>query len=305
MDPQLDLTHKMLSENRKTRRWNTAFKLLGFVYLSLVLAPFLPSLWGLSSTEDEHTAVINIKGAIAENEEASANNIVGPLRTAFEEESAKAIILSINSPGGSPVQAGYVYDEIQRLKRLHPKPVYAVISDIGASGGYYIAVAADEIYADKASLVGSIGVTASGFGFVGMINKVGVERRTYTSGEHKNFLDPFLDSRDDESQFWSGVLGGVHNQFKSVVLEGRGDRIDANNKELFSGLIWNGEQALELGIIDGLGSAGYVAREVIEQENIILYDRKKSPLESVLSGLRIEMLRAINLSTGANSIELN
>jgi protease IV len=305
MDPQLDLTHKMLSENRKTRRWNTAFKLLGFVYLSLVLAPFLPSLWGLSSTEDEHTAVINIKGAIAENEEASANNIVGPLRTAFEEESAKAIILSINSPGGSPVQAGYVYDEIQRLKRLHPKPVYAVISDIGASGGYYIAVAADEIYADKASLVGSIGVTASGFGFVDMINKVGVERRTYTSGEHKNFLDPFLDSRDDESQFWSGVLGGVHNQFKSVVLEGRGDRIDTNNKELFSGLIWNGEQALELGIIDGLGSAGYVAREVIEQENIILYDRKKSPLESVLSGLRIEMLRAINLSTGANSIELN
>lgn len=305
MDPQLDLTNKMLSENRKTRRWNTAFKLLGFVYLSLVLAPFLPSLWGFSSTEDEHTAVINIKGAIAENEEASANNIVGPLRTAFEKESAKAIILSINSPGGSPVQAGYVYDEIQRLKRLHPKPVYAVISDIGASGGYYIAVAADEIYADKASLVGSIGVTASGFGFVDMINKVGVERRTYTSGEHKNFLDPFLDSRDDESQFWSGVLGGVHNQFKSVVLEGRGDRVDANNKELFSGLIWNGEQALELGIIDGLGSAGYVAREVIEQENIILYDRKKSPLESVLSGLRIEMLRAINLSTGANSIELN
>ena len=305
MDPQLDLTNRILSENRKTRRWNTVFKVLAFVYLSLILAPFLPSMWGFSTTEDEHTAVINIKGAIAENEEASANNIVGPLRTAFEEESAKAIILAINSPGGSPVQAGYVYDEIQRLKVLHPKPVYAVISDIGASGGYYIAVAADEIYADKASLVGSIGVTASGFGFVELINNIGVERRTYTSGEHKNFLDPFLDSRDDESQFWSGVLGGVHNQFKNVVLEGRGDRIDANNKELFSGLIWNGEQALELGIIDGLGSAGYVAREVIKQDNLILYDRKKSPLESILSGLRIEVVRAVNLFAGANTIQLN
>jgi protease-4 len=203
-----------------------------------------------ASRSTSHTALIEVKGMIADTEQASADNIVGSLRAAFEDEKTKGVILRINSPGGSPVQSGYIYDEIRRLRAKKPDiKVYAVITDLGASGAYYIASAADQIYADKASLVGSIGVTAAGFGFVGTMEKLGVDRRTYTSGEHKAFLDPFQPPKPDETAFWQGVLDTTHNQFIASVKAGRGDRLkDKDHPELFSGLVWTGEQAVGLGL---------------------------------------------------------
>ena len=190
------------------------------------------------------------------DELASADNVVSSLRAAFEDKKTKGVVLRINSPGGSPVQSGYIYDEIKRLRGLNPDvKVYAVISDLGASGAYYIASAADEIYADKASLVGSIGVTAATFGVVGAMDKVGVDRRVYTSGEHKAFLDPFQPQKPEETEFWQGVLETTHKQFIASVKSGRGDRLKVEqHPELFSGLIWSGEQALELGLVDALGA---------------------------------------------------
>lgn len=264
-----------VQEQRRSRRWGIFFKLLTFVYLFGALALFSP-LSGLSksaSRSASHTALIEVKGMIADNEPASADNIVGALRSAFEDAGTKGIVLRINSPGGSPVQSGYIYDEIKRLRGEHPDiKVYAVISDLGASGAYYIASAADEIYADKASLVGSIGVTAATFGFVGTMEKLGVDRRIYTSGEHKAFLDPFQPQKADETAFWQQVLDTTHKQFIDVVKKGRGDRLkDKDHPELFSGLIWSGEQALQLGLIDGLGSSSYVAREIIKEKEIVDY----------------------------------
>ncbi|MGH1440829.1 MAG: signal peptide peptidase SppA [Cellvibrionaceae bacterium] len=271
-----------LDEQRKARRWGIFFKVLTFVYITFVLVSVFMQNRGAADKfnfSEPHTGVVYVEGVIAEGEDASANNIVAGLRRAFESEGAMAVMLIINSPGGSPVQAGYVYDEVKRLRVLHPdKKVYAVIKDLGASGGYYIAAAADEIYADKASLVGSIGVTASGFGFEGLMEKVGVERRNFTSGEHKSFLDPFGPLKEDEKQFWESVLQNTHEQFIRVVKEGRGDRL-SDNEDLFSGLVWNGEQAIELGLIDGLGSPGSVARDIIGQDQFKNYTPQLSPLE--------------------------
>ncbi len=191
------------------------------------------------------------------------------------------MILRINSPGGSPVQSGYVYDEIRRLRAEHPAiKLYAVISDLGASGAYYIASAADEIYADKASLVGSIGVTATGFGFVGVMDKLGVDRRVYTSGEHKAFLDPFQPQKAEETRFWKEVLQVTHRQFINSVKQGRGERLKvAEHPELFSGLVWSGEQALQLGLVDALGNTSYVAREVIGEKNLVDFTVKESAFD--------------------------
>ena len=218
---------------------------------------------------------------IADKEAASADNIVSSLRAAFKDEKTRGVILRINSPGGSPVQSGYIYDEMRRLRAEHPTiKLYAVISDLGASGAYYIASAADEIYADKASLVGSIGVTAAGFGFVGTMEKLGVERRVYTSGEHKAFLDPFQPPKEEEAQFWRSVLETTHRQFIASVKEGRGDRLKSEeHPELFSGLIWSGEQALQLGLVDALGSTSYVAREVIGEKELVDFTVEESPLD--------------------------
>ena len=271
-----------LSEQKKARRWGIFFKLLTFVYLTVVLlGVFSKGIGGGGSftITDPHTAVVHIAGAIGEAEKASASNIVGGLRRAFKSAGASAVMIIINSPGGSPVQAGYVYDEIKRLRTEHPETkVYAVIKDLGASGGYYIAAAADEIYADKASLVGSIGVTAASFGFVDLMEKMGVERRNFTAGEHKSFLDPFAPLKGDEKAFWETVLHNTHEQFVKAVKDGRGDRL-VDNDELFSGYIWNGEQALALGLIDGLGSPGTVAREIIGQEDIYDYTPRLTPFE--------------------------
>lgn len=272
-----------VQEQRRARRWGIFFKLLTFVYLFVALALFSPALdfQKAAARSTTHTALIEVRGMIADQESASADNIVSSLRAAFEDPKTKGIILRINSPGGSPVQSGYIYDEIRRLRAEHAAiKVYAVIVDLGASGAYYIASAADEIYADKSSLVGSIGVTAASFGFVDTMQKLGVERRVYTSGEHKAFLDPFQPQKADETQFWQSVLNTTHRQFIDSVKQGRGERLKVEgHPELFSGLIWSGEQALELGLIDKLGNSSYVAREVIGAKDIVDYTQQDTPLD--------------------------
>jgi protease-4 len=272
-----------VQEQRRARRWGIFFKLLTFVYLFGALALFSPmlNLQKTAARAESHTALIEVRGMIADQEAASADNIVGSLRAAFDDPKTKGIILRINSPGGSPVQSGYIYDEIRRLRAEHKDTkVYAVITDLGASGAYYIASAADEIYADKSSLVGSIGVTAATFGFVDVMSKLGVERRVYTSGEHKAFLDPFQPQKAEETQFWLGVLETTHRQFIDSVKQGRGDRLKVEaHPELFSGLIWSGEQALALGLIDKLGNSSYVAREVIGAKDMVDYTAQDSLLD--------------------------
>lgn len=272
-----------VQEQSRARRWGIFFKSLTFIYLFGALALFIPKLdlQQSAGAGKEHTALIEVRGMIMADEEASADNIVSSLRAAFEDPKTRGIVLRINSPGGSPVQSGYIYDEIKRLRGEHPDTkVYAVISDLGASGAYYIASAADQIYADKASLVGSIGVTAATFGFVGVMEKVGVDRRVYTSGEHKAFLDPFQPQKAEETQFWQGVLETTHKQFIDSVKKGRGERLKtAEHPELFSGLIWSGEQALEMGLVDALGSSSFVAREVVKAKDIVDYTREESPLD--------------------------
>jgi protease-4 len=289
-------------EQRRARRWGIFFKFLTFAYLFIMLAFFIPfsSFKGESSREGAHTALIEVKGTIAADEKASADNIVGALRDAFGGEGTKAVILRINSPGGSPVQSGYIYDEIKRLRGLHPEiKLYAVISDLGASGAYYIASAADAIYADKASLVGSIGVTAASFGFVGTMDKLGVERRVYTSGEHKAFLDPFQPAKEEETRFWQQVLDTTHKQFIDSVKKGRGDRLKVEgHPELFSGLVWSGEQALGLGLIDGLGSASFVAREVVGEEKIVDYTVQESPFDRFAKRLGTSVAERLALLVG-------
>ncbi|QVM98200.1 S49 family peptidase [Pseudomonas sp. SORT22] len=272
-----------VQEQRRARRWGIFFKLLTFVYLFGIFALFTPlmNMDKAASRSVSHTALVEVRGMIADQEPASADNIVSGLREAFKDPKTKAVILRINSPGGSPVQSGYIYDEIRRLRAEYPTiKLYAVISDLGASGAYYIASAADQIYADKASLVGSIGVTAAGYGFVGTMEKLGVERRTYTAGEHKAFLDPFQPQKPEETAFWQGVLETTHKQFIASVKQGRGERLkDKEHPELFSGLIWSGEQAMALGLVDGLGSAGYVAREVVGEKELVDFTVEESPFD--------------------------
>lgn len=271
------------SEQRRSRRWGVFFKLLTFTYLFALIAVFvLPArqdFGAMSGALEPHVAVIEVKGPIAADADASADHIIASLREVFDQDAVQGVVLRINSPGGSPVQAGYVYDEINRLKSLRAElPVYAVITDIGASGAYYIAAAADEIYADKASLVGSIGVVGSGFGFVDAMERLGIERRLYTAGEHKGFLDPFSPENKSEKEFWGDVLAVTHQQFIDQVKQGRGDRL-TDNPDLFSGLVWSGEQALELGLIDGLASTSSIARDVIGTEELVDYSFRLDPVE--------------------------
>ncbi|MCK9236704.1 MAG: signal peptide peptidase SppA [Thiopseudomonas sp.] len=271
-----------VQEQKRSRRWGIFFKSLTFLYLFGAIFLLSPNLtMDKKSPGTSHTALIEVRGMIADGEEASADKIVSALRHAFQDSDTKGIILRINSPGGSPVQSGYIYDEIQRLRQLYPHiKVYAVISDLGASGAYYIASAADEIYADKASLVGSIGVTAASFGFVDTLKMLGVERRVYTSGEHKAFLDPFQPQKAEETEFWKTVLNTTHEQFINSVKQGRGERLKFDaHPELFSGLIWTGEQALEMGLVDALGNSSLVAREVIGVDNIQDFSIQDSPFD--------------------------
>ena len=266
------IAREFLAEQRRARRWNIAFRLFIALFLTVFLAIYLVSRTDISPgdlKDGKHTALVDVQGIIAGGEPAGADYVNASLRAAYEDDNTAGIIIRINSPGGSPVQAGYVNDEITRLKNEHPDiPVYAVIGDLCASGGYYIAVAANRIYADKASLVGSIGVIASSFGFVDAIDKLGIERRVYHAGRHKAFLDPFSPEQDDELEHIDQLLDGIYQQFVQVVREGRGERL-AEDEKIFSGLIWTGEQSVELGLVDELGNADYVAREVIGAEDIV------------------------------------
>lgn len=273
------LAESSLNEQKKARRWGIFFKSLTFAYITLILYLYIdPSLTSVKSDE-KHTALIHVKGVIAEDKAASADNIVSALRAAFDDENTAGIILKINSPGGTPVQAGYIYDEIVRLKKEHPDtPLYAVISDICASGGYYVASAADKIYADKASIVGSIGVRMDNFGFVDTMKKIGVERRTLTAGKNKALMDPFLPINETSRSHLKEMLDEIHQQFISSVKKGRGDRLkDVDG--IFSGLIWTGERSVKLGLVDALASASYVAREIIGEEDIVDFTVKKDLLE--------------------------
>ena len=276
------LAREFLAEQRRARRWNIAFKLFIALFMLVFLLIYLFGKTDLSPgklTDGKHTALIDIQGLIASDSQARADYVTASLRAAYEDSNTAGIILRINSPGGSPVQAGHVNDEINRLKNDHPDiPVYAVIGDLCASGGYYIAVAADKIYADKASLVGSIGVIMSSFGFVDAIEKLGIQRRVYHAGENKAFLDPFSPERDEELDHIDQLLDGIYQQFVQIVREGRGDRLVEDDR-IFSGLVWTGEQSVELGLIDGLGNTDYVAREVIGAEEIVDYTYQDTLLE--------------------------
>ncbi|MGB0468267.1 MAG: S49 family peptidase [Pontibacterium sp.] len=290
-------------EQRRARRWGVLFKSLTFLYLFALLGfAFLGDSFSSAEAEPEaHVAVINIEGPIAASEEASADNIIWALRNAFKATESKAVIMRINSPGGSPVQSGYIYDEVKRLRALNPeKKIYAVITDIGASGAYYIAASADEIYGDKASLVGSIGVVASGFGFVDLMSKLGVERRLYTAGDHKAFLDPFSPKDDKEAGLWQQVLDTTHRQFIGEVKKGRGERLK-DDPRLFSGLVWTGEQAVELGLMDGLGSSSAVARDIIGVEALVDYTTQPKVWQQVLDRLSVTFAKTMSAELGLSA----
>ncbi len=284
------LAFAALNEQRRSRRWNIFFKSLFLAYLFLIFfAIYLPEKPGQGLTVGKHTALVEVKGVIADDSEANADDIIGGLRAAFRDKNTVGVILRINSPGGSPVQAGYIYDEIKRLREKYPAiRLYAVVTDMCASGGYYIAAAADEIYADKASIVGSIGVLMNGFGFVDAMKKLGVERRLYTAGEHKGMLDPFSDEKPDEVAHVKGMLKNIHRQFIDAVRQGRGDRL-ADDPDIFSGLFWTGEESVKLGLVDGLGSSSYVAREIIKQERIVDFTPRPDYLQRFVDRFGVAM----------------
>lgn len=286
-----------LKEQRSRRRWGIFFKVLLVLYVLVLTWQALPGFMGEEALKGgKHTALIEIRGVIADDAEANADSIISGLRDAFDDKRTAGVIVRINSPGGSPVQAGYVNDEIARLRGLHPDiPLYAVVTDMCASGGYYIAAAADGIYADKASVVGSIGVLMNGFGFVGAMDKLGIERRLLTAGENKGFLDPFSPQREEDVTHIRKMLGAIHEQFIDTVRKGRGERLKEND-ELFSGLVWTGEQGLELGLVDGLGSSSYVAREVIGHERIIDYTYRPPVFERFAERIGVTFARAVGTS---------
>lgn len=284
-----------VNEQRRARRWGIFFKSLFFGYLLILLGLFVADNRGTAPiSAAKHTALVELQGVIADGGEANADQVIAGLRAAYEDSRTAGIILRINSPGGSPVQAGHINDEIARLRQEHPEvPLYAVITDVCASGGYYVAVAAEKIYADKASIVGSIGVVMDGFGFVEAMNKLGVERRLLTAGDHKGLLDPFSPLRDGELQHVRGLLKSVHQQFIDVVKQGRGERLKGEDGELFSGLVWTGEQGLALGLIDGLGNSSYVARELIGAPDIVDFTQQPDFFQRLAGQMGMSMAKAL------------
>jgi protease-4 len=263
------LAFASLNEQRRSRRWGIFFKLFFAAYLLLVLLLIAGEGFTSRGLASRYTALVELEGAIAPDSAASADNVIAGLRGAFEDKSTVGVIVRANSPGGSPVQAGYIYEEIKRLRSKYPKtPLYGVVTDICASGCYYALAAADKIYADRASVVGSIGVLMNGFGFVEAMKKLGVERRLMTAGEHKAILDPFSPQSAFDKKYAQALLDRIHQQFIARVRDGRGAELK-ETKDIFSGLFWTGEDALKLGLIDELGNASFVAREVIGAEDIV------------------------------------
>jgi protease-4 len=289
------LAFAALREQRAARRWRT-FVRLAWLAFFIALVWFAVTRAVPSSTKTgPHTAVIEIQGEIASGRDASAEFVVESMKSAFEDDGAKGIVLLINSPGGSPVQAGIINDEIKRMRAKYNKPIYAVVEESCASAAYYIAAATDKIYVDKASIVGSIGVLMDGFGFTGLMDKVGVERRLLTAGENKGFLDPFSPMTDAQKAFAQQMLEQIHMQFINVVKSGRGDRLKTDTPGLFSGLFWTGQQAIELGLADQLGNVDYVAREVIKAEDVIDYTRRDNVAE--------RLAKKFGAALGAASVE--
>jgi protease IV len=258
-----------IREQRRARQWGILFKLLLFIYLFALLFAAIGWLGGKDALPGRHTALVELRGVISADSLASADNVVTGLQEAFKDKRTQGVILRINSPGGSPVQAAHINDEIRRLRAKYPQiPLYAVVEDICASGGYYVAVAADKIYVDKGSIVGSIGVLRDGFGFTGTMDKLGVERRLLAAGKNKGFLDPFSPLQESQKEFAENMLQQIHEQFMAVVRQGRGKRLK-ETPEMFSGLMWVGPRSIELGLADELGSVDYVAREVVKAEDIV------------------------------------
>ena len=291
-----------LAEQRRSRRWSLALRTAWFAFVVIVTVVLMDPQWFDAEPGGPHSALVEISGVIADGGETNADRIVAGLRAAFEDSDTAGVIVRINSPGGTPVQAGYISDEIVRLRALYPDtPLYAVIADIAASGGYYVAAAADAIYASRSSLVGSIGVLMDGFGFVGAMDKLGVERRLIAAGDHKGFLDPFSPARDEELAHFRSLLDEVHAEFIHVVKRGRGDRL-ADDADIFSGLIWTGARGRKLGLVDEFGSSSYVAREVIGAEDIVDFTSRPSHLDTLADRLGAGVARtlgaALNLEIG-------
>jgi protease IV len=287
------LAFAALTEQRRARRWGIFFKLFFAAYLVLILVLAQSDSWSGKALTTNHTALVDVEGVISADSLANADNVISGLRAAFENKSTQGIVLRANSPGGSPVQAGYINDEIKRLRAKYPKiPLYAVIGDMCASGCYYVVAAADKIYADKASLVGSIGVLMNGFGFVDTMKKVGVERRLMTAGEHKGFLDPFGPVKPTDAKHAQQMLDEIHQQFIETVRQGRGAALK-ETKDMFSGLFWTGEEAIKMGLVDSLGGASYVAREVIGAEDIVDYTYRENVFDRFARRLGTAMAQTI------------
>jgi protease-4 len=274
------LASEGLREQQRARRWGIFFKLLTFAFLFLALFVAIGTLVEReASCAAKCTAVVELRGELDAEGLASAENVITGLRAAFKSKGTQGVVLRINSPGGSPVQAGQINDEIRRLRDKYPdKPIYAVVEEVCASGAYYVAVATDKIYVDKASLIGSIGVIMDGFGFVGAMDKLGIERRALTAGDNKAFLDPFSPLVPEQRDYAEKLLAEIHQQFIAVVKAGRGDRLK-ESPELFSGLVWSGARGVDLGLADALGSVGFVAREVIKAEDVVDFTVQESLTE--------------------------
>jgi protease-4 len=292
-----------LKEQQTARRWSTFFKFLTFAYLFLLLILALGWVGGKGAV-GPHTALIEIAGVIEPGGEVNADSVISSLQEAYDNVNTKGIILRFNTPGGSPVQSGIINDEIVRQKKLHPKiPVYGVVEDICASGGYYIAAATDKIYVDKGSIVGSIGVLMDGYGFTEAMKKVGVERRLLTAGENKAMLDPFSEVNPKHQALAQNMLNEIHEQFKTVVRNGRGARLK-ETPETFSGLFWSGEQSIKIGLADALGSTDYVAREVIKQEEIVDYTYQDTVLDRFAKRLGASVAKAIGIDATIKNLQL-
>ena len=289
------LAFAAVEEQRRTRRWSIFFKVLLAIYLLALLVLSVPTDWSkIGKVSDKHTALVDLKGVISDSSEASADTVIKGLRKAFEDENTKGVILRANSPGGSPVQSGYIYKEIKRLRELHPDtPIYAVVTDVCASGCYYVASAADDIYVDEASIIGSIGVRMDSFGFVDTMEKLGVERRLYTAGKSKGFLDPFMPSKPADVEHVKLLLDSIHQQFIKAVKEGRGERLQ-DNEALFTGLVWTGEEGIPMGLADEIGSSSYVAREVIGVEDIVEFTEKPDLFERLSKRIGVAMAKGMS-----------